>query len=97
MFCLPPTSRPSTRATHGCIALGSSFHDRRADAADLIALQRLEHVPVRNDDKTFIELRHQMQRHNIARSIQACFAALRIELLQTVANGDVGTDNEHDI
>ena len=54
-------------------------------------------MPVGDQDVPPSELRHEVRGDEIARSVQARFAPLRLELFQAVADRHVGADDEHHV
>ena len=72
------------------------FVDLRADAPGIDS-SRLEHVPVGHDDFALGEERHLVRGDEVAGAIEACFASVGVEFVQTIADCDVRTDDQDDI
>src|SRR3546814_9780537 len=58
---------------------------------------RLENVPVENDEPALGQIRHQLLRNQIARSIEAGVTAQRVQFVQPVADRDIGADRHDNV
>ena len=76
--------------------LNPGFRDPGSHATRLNGL-RFEHVPVSHQDAALREERHHVRRNQIAGTIQAGLALLRVQFPEPVTNRYVRTDDQHHV
>src|SRR5207244_12465167 len=72
-------------------------HDPGADIAYCFQILRSKHAPVADQHMSLADIAHQMRCDEVARPVEARLAPMWVELLEPVANRDIGTEDEHNV
>src|SRR3990172_186069 len=72
----------------------ASLADLCTDASGLNAL-RFKYMPIHDEHTSFCEVCHKVLRNKVSCPVKTCVSLKRVKFLKTVANSDVGADNEN--
>src|SRR2546425_11737221 len=93
----PSDVLPENAFDQSTIRFDPALNDPGADTADLVQILWRKHVPVADQHMSLADIAHQMRWDEVARPVEARLAPMWVELLEPVANRDIGTEDEDNV